>query len=255
MGSVRPRCTGRWSPMDTPIQRRIGRSRQRAGRLGIPIAATLDMHANVSAALVGMGVMRFGFKTYPHIDMYYAAVAAETMTRVIQEGVRLAPDMFIRVPALLPSINMRTDAGPMKDLVVASQETERRPNIVAASVFVGFPAPTLRSRAPASSCWVRLAPTSPTLLRSWQNRFGPAARTFSSICPTSPKRLTSLGMGARTDQLCWPTSLTTRSSGGSADTTALIRAVIEAELNPRSRVRSATGTSLTKSVPRVAAPN
>jgi microcystin degradation protein MlrC len=189
------------------------------------------MHANVSAALVGLGVMCFGFKTYPHIDMYDQGLrAAETMTRVIQEGVTLH-QAFTRVPALLPSINMRTAAGPMKDLVDASQEAERRPNIVAASVFGGFPYSDTEvagasvvvlgtTRADVTDAATRLAE------QVWARR-----EDFLVDLPDVSEAIDIARDGRADGPIVLADIADNPLSGGSADTTALIRAVIDGGLN------------------------
>lgn len=104
-----------------------------------PIALTLDLHANVTADLVGLGASCFGFQTYPHVDMYeQGRRAAEAVMRQVRDTVSYSQS-FAKLPALLPSINMRTAEGPMALAVQAAQEWEGRDEIVAASVFGGFP--------------------------------------------------------------------------------------------------------------------
>ena len=44
--------------------------RLRAAAPGVPIGVALDLHANVTPAMVGNADVIVGFKTYPHIDMY-----------------------------------------------------------------------------------------------------------------------------------------------------------------------------------------
>ncbi len=105
----------------------------------LPIAATLDLHANVTAGLIDQGVMCFGFHTYPHVDMHAQGVrAAHALMRQVTDGVKYFQG-FAKLPALLPSINMRTASGPMHDVFVEADLWETRAQIVAASVFGGFP--------------------------------------------------------------------------------------------------------------------
>jgi len=105
----------------------------------LPIAATLDLHANVTAELIGQGVLCFGFHTYPHVDMHTQGVrAANALMRQVTDGVKYFQG-FAKLPALLPSINMRTASGPMHDAFVAADRWETHSDIVATSVFGGFP--------------------------------------------------------------------------------------------------------------------
>lgn len=105
----------------------------------IPIATTLDMHANVSAGMLEHTPYHFGFKTYPHVDMYDQGVkAAEIMLEHLLEGKRYQAS-FIKLPMMPPSINMRTQEGPMHDMIELATKLESNESIKNASVFGGFP--------------------------------------------------------------------------------------------------------------------
>ena len=105
----------------------------------IPIATTLDMHANLSARMLEHTPYHFGFKTYPHVDMYNQGVnAAKLLLEVILEQKNYVAS-FIKLPMMPPSINMRTEEGPMHDLMELAFQLESEPSIINASVFGGFP--------------------------------------------------------------------------------------------------------------------
>lgn len=107
--------------------------------MNIPIAATLDMHANVSRRMLSFTPLFFGFKTYPHIDMYEQGVrAAQTL---LMQMVTKQPmyASFRKLAMMPPSVNMRTEEGPMADLVQAAIEAELDPDIISATVLGGFP--------------------------------------------------------------------------------------------------------------------
>ncbi|PQD97185.1 microcystin degradation protein MlrC [Pradoshia eiseniae] len=105
----------------------------------IPFATTLDMHANISPLLTECSPYHFGFKTYPHIDMYEQGrrAASAIMKHLGQR--KLYEAACIKLPMLLPSVNMRTEEGPMKRMMVMAEQYEREPDILAVSVFGGFP--------------------------------------------------------------------------------------------------------------------
>ncbi|MGG3563942.1 M81 family metallopeptidase [Neobacillus rhizosphaerae] len=105
----------------------------------IPIATTLDMHANVSAIMLEHTPYHFGFKTYPHVDMYNQGVnAAKLLIEVLLEQKKYVAS-FIKLPMMPPSINMRTEEGPMHHLIELALKLEGEPSIINASVFGGFP--------------------------------------------------------------------------------------------------------------------
>jgi microcystin degradation protein MlrC len=105
----------------------------------VPIAITLDFHANVTAAMARHATLLHGYKTYPHVDMADRGRDATTRLVDVARG-RLSPAVALRQPALLPPIaSQSTDAGPMRRLHDLAAEIERRPGVVSVSVFAGFP--------------------------------------------------------------------------------------------------------------------
>ncbi len=104
-----------------------------------PIAVTLDLHANLSAGILDYTQLLFGFKTYPHIDMYERGIdAAEAMVDVLSNGTCYYANM-IQMPMLLPSLNMTTTGeGPMAEMIELAAKHEEKP-ILNVSIFGGFP--------------------------------------------------------------------------------------------------------------------
>lgn len=106
--------------------------------LDVPIATTLDMHANITADMIEITPLHFGFQTYPHVDMYEQGVrAAHALLRVLRENTQYHAS-FVKLPLLLPSLNMRTADGPMKKVVDYAVQLESQAGVEAVSVFGGF---------------------------------------------------------------------------------------------------------------------
>lgn len=82
----------------------------------LPIAITLDLHANLTQRVVALANAVTGYRTYPHVDMH--AVAAESaglLLRAVQG--EIAPRTVMRkIPMLLPAENMQTAHGPMAEV-------------------------------------------------------------------------------------------------------------------------------------------
>jgi microcystin degradation protein MlrC len=104
----------------------------------VRIAASLDLHANLSEDFASRTDIWTGFRTAPHRD------AAETMQRAmrllvetLRSGKRPKP-VFIRVPLLLQGEKATTDVEPMRSLEALAREVEQEPGILNAEVFVGF---------------------------------------------------------------------------------------------------------------------
>jgi microcystin degradation protein MlrC len=106
---------------------------------GVPIVATLDLHANVSPAMLCAADALIGYDTYPHVDTRERAIeAAGLIVRIIRGEVR--PVAALVKPPMLPtSQRMPTDGPPMADLLALAHAIERQPGVLNASVLGGFP--------------------------------------------------------------------------------------------------------------------
>ncbi len=105
----------------------------------VPIAVTLDFHANVTRAMVESATLLHGYKTYPHVDM--DARGREAALRLADvAGGRLRPTVAYRQPPMLPPLaGQLTARGPMRRLGDLADAMEARPGVISVSVFAGFP--------------------------------------------------------------------------------------------------------------------
>jgi microcystin degradation protein MlrC len=105
----------------------------------MPIAVTLDLHANIGQAMVdGVNIITT-YDTYPHTDA--AARAREAVNLLIRaiEG-EIRPAMALAKPPLLPVPQaMATAAGPFKILFDRAFAMERSGEALTVTVAGGFP--------------------------------------------------------------------------------------------------------------------
>src|SRR5213592_869746 len=105
----------------------------------VPVAVTLDFHANVTHDMVRHATLLHGYKTYPHVDMDARGREATERLLDVVAG-RLRPTVAWRQPPLLPPIaGQLTARGPMRLLYDRAAEMERDPRVVTVSIFAGFP--------------------------------------------------------------------------------------------------------------------
>src|SRR6516165_9079786 len=102
----------------------------------VPIAATLDLHANVSERMVRSIDAFIGYRTNPHLDMRERGAEAAAATREMLAGLR-PRSAFIRLPIVPPTVTMLTAAGPYAEMIDLGQQ-RMRPEIVNVSVMGGF---------------------------------------------------------------------------------------------------------------------
>ena len=102
----------------------------------VPIAATLDLHANVSERMVHSLDAFIGYRTNPHLDMRERGAEAAAAIREMLAGMR-PQAAFIRVPIVPPTVTMLTAAGPYAEMINLGQQ-RMNPEILNVSVMGGF---------------------------------------------------------------------------------------------------------------------
>jgi microcystin degradation protein MlrC len=101
-----------------------------------PIAATLDLHANISERMVTSIDAFIGYRTNPHLDMRERGIEAAGAIREMLAGVK-TERAYIRLPIVPPTVTMLTAAGPYADMIDFGQ-TKIGPEIMNVSVMGGF---------------------------------------------------------------------------------------------------------------------
>ncbi|MBO0739779.1 MAG: M81 family metallopeptidase, partial [Alphaproteobacteria bacterium] len=103
---------------------------------GVPIAATLDLHANVSERMVQSIDVFIGYRTNPHLDMRERGAEAASAIREMLRGVK-PQRAFLRLPIVPPTVTMLTASGPYAEMIEFAQR-RMSPEIMNASVMGGF---------------------------------------------------------------------------------------------------------------------
>lgn len=102
-----------------------------------PIAVSLDLHANVTAAMVKNCDVITGYKTYPHVDQYESGRLAGSILMRMMRG-EVKPVMaWGNAPILAQTLRQNTAEGAMKDFVEAARAAEHK-GLLAATAFGGF---------------------------------------------------------------------------------------------------------------------
>lgn len=104
----------------------------------IPIAITLDLHANVTAAMCEQAQIIVSYKTYPHIDMREATCHAGAILQRAMTGEISPRTLRAHRPMLCEANGGRTDIGPMVDRIENARTYESEPNVFAVSINAGF---------------------------------------------------------------------------------------------------------------------
>ena len=106
----------------------------------IPIAVTLDLHANVTIDMARLADIMVSYRTYPHVDQFETGkVAADLLARTLAGEIR--PMVLLGKREMLDGADHgRTPGGPMRDLLPMARRFE-------ALVLIATPPPASRSEA------------------------------------------------------------------------------------------------------------
>lgn len=105
----------------------------------IPLAITLDLHANIFDELSDLANIAVSFRTYPHIDM--REVGAEACTLLHDAMARtIMPKIAIRRPPILVGCDdgRTTENGPMCRLLESAEREITTPGILNVAINAGF---------------------------------------------------------------------------------------------------------------------
>jgi len=212
----------------------LGRLRDRIGP-EVPIAITLDLHANVSQAMARLADIIIAYRTYPHVDIYERAMEAAGLLQRTMNG-QIHPYSLMRRGPLLEGCDYgRTQGGPMSRLIQkAERMKEAERGVLAVSICAGFP-------------WADIPEVGPsvTITGDGQNpRFQEIAeelmenvwntRREKTVKEVSLKEAMAEARGVSADDDRKPLVLADYSdnpgSGGYGDGITLLRAMIEAQL-------------------------
>jgi microcystin degradation protein MlrC len=104
----------------------------------LPIVVTLDLHANVSAAMAAHSTALIGYRSNPHLDQYARGREAALLMRRTLDG-SVHPVQALETPSLvIPISNQYTGAAPARELYEDLAAVLERPGILSASVLMGF---------------------------------------------------------------------------------------------------------------------
>ncbi|MDY0883650.1 M81 family metallopeptidase [Dongia soli] len=104
----------------------------------LPIAITLDLHANVTRKMCDFAQIIVSYKTYPHVDMRERGRQAGDILHRTMAGEIKPVTIAARLPMLDEANGGRTDVGPMIDWIKRAIAYEQETDVFAVSINAGF---------------------------------------------------------------------------------------------------------------------
>ena len=114
----------------------------------VPLAASLDLHANITQEMVALADVLTVFRTYPHLDMADTGARAGSLLLEVIELGRRPHTAFRKLPLLVPLQAQGTDTEPAGSLYGALPQ----PGSLASGtveIALGFPPADIRQCGPA----------------------------------------------------------------------------------------------------------
>ncbi|MFN4278483.1 MAG: M81 family metallopeptidase [Ferrovibrio sp.] len=102
----------------------------------VPIVATLDLHANVSQAMVDAADVLVAYRCNPHTDMPDRGADCARHLRAMLAGMK-PHAAFVKLPFIPPSTSQNTKSGPYAD-VIAYGQSQVKDGVIDVSVSSGF---------------------------------------------------------------------------------------------------------------------
>ena len=190
----------------------------------LPIAVSLDFHANISKQCVDLASVIVIFREYPHLDMAQTgARAVGLLEKLIESGVPFEK-RFHQVPYLIPLSSQATGAGPVKDIYDSIPPLIENP-VESVDASCGFPAADIRDCGPSVLAYGTDRSAVDAAANSILQRFFDAEIRFVNnlVTPTEAARLAANHRGKR--PLVLADVQDNPGAGGSSDTTGLLRAL------------------------------
>lgn len=199
----------------------------------IPIGVTHDLHANVTDLTAELADVIVSYRTYPHVDQHETATKCAALIKRMLDGEIRPKVTLMRGPQLDGVDHGRTTApGPMLDILELADGLTERHGLLSASVNAGFPwadvdyvGPTVIVVADEGNNGAEI---SATTLRNemWRTR-----QTLTIQHVTAKDAIaTALEKGAPGKPFVIADFADNPGGGGYADSTGLLRAMIEAQL-------------------------
>jgi microcystin degradation protein MlrC len=102
------------------------------------LAVSFDLHANLDPAVARHADILLGYKTYPHVDTYETGAKALDLLERAVCGENAPVSRVVPLEAVVPSFNMRSEAGPMAAVEAEARRIESDLGLLDVTPFGGF---------------------------------------------------------------------------------------------------------------------
>ena len=199
----------------------------------VPIAITLDLHANASVEMCSLANIIVSYKTYPHIDMREAGIHAGDILQRTMTG-EIRPRTIRVARPMLEEVNGgRTDIGPMIDRFSEARNYETLGDVFAVSINAGFASADIAEVGPtvlitAQGDFVAHTEFAETIAEDIWNRRNDVLNTYFRV---EAAATIAVAFDARNGPLIIADYADNPGAGSYGDSTNLLRALLDADVS------------------------
>lgn len=196
----------------------------------IPIVVALDLHANVSDAMVSVADRLEAYRTYPHVDIADTGRrCARQLDVILNDGGRPAR-AHVKLPFLIPLPAQCTLSEPAAGIYQACRDASPEGQAIGASVALGFPNADTAATGPSIIAYAQTEHQARCLAERLATQIL-AAESAITEALYAPAEAVRLALAEGSGEAPWVLADTQDNpgGGGSSDTTGLLQALIDAK--------------------------
>jgi len=197
----------------------------------ILLVASLDLHANVTHAMVDAADLLTAYRTYPHVDMAEAGRrTARALNRMVRESLRPAK-AFHKADFLIPLTGSCTLVEPAASLyaeIEALDETSRDGGyILGASFATGFSPADIQECGPSILAYAETPELARTLVEELRSKVEASEAHFSAKVWTPEAAISHAQDARRSGQpVVMADTQDNPGAGGNGDTVGILKALL-----------------------------
>ena len=192
-----------------------------------PIAASLDLHANVTARMAAAADVLVGYRTYPHVDQRRTGERAAAPALASAQGGPRPRTVVQKVPLIVPAETMQTTHGPMHEVRAEADWLEAEGAALAVSVFGMQPWLDL----PEAGCSIVVVGTEAHEAHEHARRLARQLwqrRTAFDVPLVAPDAAVQRALAAEQGPMLLVDSADSTSAGSPGDSVAVLQALLDA---------------------------
>lgn len=196
----------------------------------LPIAVSLDPHANVSAAMCDLAQILVSFTTYPHVDMRATGIRTAELLHRTMIGDIHPETLRAHRPMLEEASGGRTDMGAMIDRHAMARAYEARKDVYAISINAAFPCADIAEVGPTVliTCEIQTDGARPIIEKIADDIWARRTETLNSYLTVDEAAIAAVAWKSDSGPLVIADYADNPGSGAYGDSTALLSALLAA---------------------------